>query len=198
MIGRRVLSLPDNLGLNYEPGDEDFDVNPCHLSKRMRHLNNLLNHFWKRWRNEYLLELRNSYRQGRGEIAKNSTVKVGDIVLVHDESLPRGFWKMAKVKELITGLDGRVRAAVVQQYAKNCRTPALLRRPLQLLYPLEVHVSNQPDVTLTSSDDGIYTPEDGTPDPDVAHDDQPLRRSKRAAALQADQRRRACEFALDS
>ena len=200
LIGRRVLSLPDNLGLNYEPGDEDFDVNPCHLSKRMRHLNNLLNHFWRRWRNEYLLELRNSHRQGRGEMAKNSTVKVGDIVLVHDKSLPRGFWKMAKVKELITGLDGRVRAAVVQQYAKNCRTPALLRRPLQLLYPLEVHAqeSNQPDVTLTPSDDGMDTPEDGTPDPDVAHYDQPLRRSKRAAALQADQRRRACEFALDS
>ena len=67
---------------------------------------------------------------------------------------------------LITGLDGRIRAVVVQQYANNCRTPALLRQPLQLLYPLEVHAqeSNQPDVTLTPSDDVIDTPEDETPD----------------------------------
>ena len=38
-----------------------------------------------------------------------NVVKVGDIVLVHDQDNPRGFWKMARVQELIIGRDHRVR-----------------------------------------------------------------------------------------
>ena len=36
-----------------------------HLDRRMKHLTNgLLNHFWRRWRNEYLLELRDDGKGG--------------------------------------------------------------------------------------------------------------------------------------
>ena len=197
LMGRRVLSLPDNLDLNYNPEDEDFELTSTQLSRRMKHLNNLLNHFWKRWRNEYLLELRNSHRQGRGETSMDPPVKIGDIVLVHDENLPRGFWKLAKIEELFKGRDGRIRAAAVKQSSKNSQS-TLLRRPLQLLYPLEVH---SPSCVHPSSD----VPEDSpTPNIDstgssdqVSDDSQALRRSKRTAAMQADERRQACAFALD-
>ena len=60
LIGRRVLNLPDHLDYICEFGDEDFDIDSTQLTRRMKHLSNTLNHFWKRWRNEYLAELRES------------------------------------------------------------------------------------------------------------------------------------------
>lgn len=57
-------------------------------------------------------------------------------MLVHDEGLPRGFWKIAQVQEVLAGRDGNIRGAVVRVSAWN-RRPILLRRPVQRLYPLE-------------------------------------------------------------
>ena len=45
LIGRRVLNLPDHLSQLCEPGDEDFDISSTHLTRRMKHLSNTLNHF---------------------------------------------------------------------------------------------------------------------------------------------------------
>ena len=57
LVGRRLLSLPDNLTC-LTPEDEDFEVTGELLRRRAKHLNSVLNHFWKRWSKEYLLELR--------------------------------------------------------------------------------------------------------------------------------------------
>ena len=54
IVGRRLLSLPDNLDYLCDPGDEEFTLDKNQVTSRVRHLNNLLNHFWKRWRTEYL------------------------------------------------------------------------------------------------------------------------------------------------
>ena len=90
MMGRRVLTFPDHLGYEQDVRDEDFEVDSSLLDRRMKHLNNMLNHFWKRWRQEYLLELRNAHRQAKANTLA-TPIAVGDIVLVHDEGLPRGF-----------------------------------------------------------------------------------------------------------
>ena len=57
MIGRRILNLPDNLGYLLDPADEEFTVDPTQLRKRARYLSSTLNHLWKRWGSEYLVEL---------------------------------------------------------------------------------------------------------------------------------------------
>ena len=102
LMGRRVLSLPDNLCLYQDPDDEDYSGTTEHLDRRMKHLTNLLNHFWRRWRNEYLLELRDAHRHHKGNEA-DPTIKVGDVVIVHDESLPRvdsGRWQRWRISSL--------------------------------------------------------------------------------------------------
>jgi hypothetical protein len=73
-----------------------------------------------------------------------STVKVGDIVLLHDDSLSRSFWKLARVQELITGQDGKTRGAVVKVPASDGKITTF-RRPLKLLYPLEIKCKDKYD-----------------------------------------------------
>ena len=141
LTGRRLLSFPDRLcHQQHDPDDEDYVVTHEHFTRRLKHLNTVLNQFWKKWHQEYLLELREAHRYGKKGTAI-SPISVGSIVLVHDER-PRGFWRLAKVNQLLTGKDGLVRGAVVKGKDKFTE----LQRPLQLLYPLEVdQFVSQPD-----------------------------------------------------
>ena len=73
------------------------------LCRCIQHLSNVLNHFWKRWRNEYHIELQNSHRY----LNQNDTIKtvsVGDVAVVHKEDQPRGKWRVAKILDLIARL----------------------------------------------------------------------------------------------
>ena len=89
LCGRRLMSLPDN-NTNDSP-DYDIDVQPRDLSRRMQHLSNILNHFWKRWKNEYLIELRNAHRH-QSQNYTSTAIYIGDVVIVHEENQPRGKW----------------------------------------------------------------------------------------------------------
>lgn len=133
IIGRRISALPEV----DSPVDEDFGISQTDLSRRERHLNMVLGHFWKRWRAEYLLELRNAHCRVK-RATGSSLVSVGDLVLVHDEGHPRSHWKLGKIERILTSKDGQVRGAEVRVQGRRSKKPSLLRRPLQLLYPLEV------------------------------------------------------------
>ena len=70
----------------------------------------------KRWRNEYLVELRNAYRYlGHNDTSRG--VFIGDTVIVHEDQ-PRGKWRTGKILDLISGSDGCIREAVVQVRSK--------------------------------------------------------------------------------
>ena len=58
------------------------------------------------------------------------------------EDLPRGVWKMAKITELISSNDGKIRAAKVLLPTKK-----VLNRPLNLLYPLECYSGREIEMT---------------------------------------------------
>ena len=65
LIGRSALSLPDNL-YYWDEDDDNLEVNPSFLNKRLKYFRTILDRFWKRWRDEYLLELRDSHRYSSG------------------------------------------------------------------------------------------------------------------------------------
>lgn len=101
ITGQRLLSLPGVT--SKKPEDPDYHVaqsSPADVSRRMQHLSRILNHFWMRWRKEYLTELRESHRHGQSQ-SNGSIISVGDIVLMNDPAHPRTFWKLARVKELV-------------------------------------------------------------------------------------------------
>ena len=64
----------------------------------------------------------------------NPPVTVGDIVIVN---LLCGHWKLGIVQELFKGKDGMTRAATVK-IASSDQQYSTLKRPIQLLYPLEI------------------------------------------------------------
>ena len=97
---------------------------------------NTLNHFWKRWSKEYLLELRDAYRTQRAS-QTSTPAKPGDVVVVHDDDHPRGYWKLAVIEKLIVGRDRLACGAVLQLSSKDGQHTTL-QRPLQRLYPLEI------------------------------------------------------------
>ena len=129
MFGRRLSTLSTGIETNMKLNEEDIQYS---LSKRFMHLTRLLSHFWNRWRREYLTDLREKHRENNNEPVK---INIEDIVLVQEDKVKRGLWKVAIVEEIIKGKDGQVRGAKVRRAGKG--KPEILNRPMQKLYPLE-------------------------------------------------------------
>lgn len=186
VIGRRILSLPDNLNYVCDLDDEEFTLDSKQVSSRVRHLNNVLNHFWRRWRTEYLSCLRevHAHSARRRQSEGNSSVSAGDVVIVKDDHLPRGHWKLGIVQELMKGQDGLTRAATVKIAACG-RQHSILRRPIQLLYPLEIHCEST-ELASSESPTNTENPESLPEQVDANKQTRP----KRAAANKADEVRR--------
>ena len=84
------------------------------MRKSAKKLALLLRHFQTRWKHEYLTSLR-EFHKSQG----NNYKKVRDIaVQIHDEG-PWINWRLAVIKELITGKDGLVQAVNIRT-STNC------------------------------------------------------------------------------
>jgi hypothetical protein len=124
LCGRRLLSLPNNVNDNDEK-DPYWQPNKSEIVRKGVHLEKLIEHFWKRWRNEYLLELRESHLLRIKSSPQRKVVSVEDVVVIRDDT-PRVSWKKGRVEELITGKDDQVRGAAVKISSKGMK-PSKLR-----------------------------------------------------------------------
>jgi hypothetical protein len=127
------------------------------------------------------MELRNSHRakkdKGRG------TIVAGDIVVVHDESQPRALWRLGKVEMLINGADGNVRGAIVRISPKG-KQPMTLRRPVQLLYSLEVRSASEAEETQDEENEIVEPVEKET------NQVKGIKRPRRVAAMRGEELRK--------
>ena len=117
LIGRACPQLPPGV---FTDGD-------LSSRRRWRHAQRLVDHFWQRWKKEYLPSL--STRQKWSQEQDN--LRVGDLVLVTDDNLPRGRWPLARVMRTFPGRDSRVRVAEVKT------ATGVYTRPVARLCPLE-------------------------------------------------------------
>lgn len=90
-------------------------------TRRMWHLNQILKHFWKRWRLEYLVGLREQHSRIQARDF-NKTIALGDIALVYDPGLPRTLWNIGKVEELLRDqmIKSEVHPCVYSQVQRQC------------------------------------------------------------------------------
>ena len=137
LVGFRVLSLPDPV-LSEPDDDPEFLQSTNNTDRRMRYLMRTLEDFWRRWRKEYLVELREFHRHQRVSRGINSPVEKNEVVIVYDDQRPRSFWRIGKIESILIGVDGKTRGARVQVQSKTGRR-TVLNRPIQHLYPLEIN-----------------------------------------------------------
>ena len=78
-----------------------------------------------------MLTLRNAHN-GRN-LQEETSIRVGDLVLVHEHRAPRHMWKCARVEQVIKGRDGKIRSCHLKT-----TTGSRIKRPIQLLFPLEL------------------------------------------------------------
>ena len=149
-------------------------------------------HFWRRWRSEYLNELRESHRHGAKNV-RNTHIAAGEVVIVHDDSLPCGLWKLGQIQKVIPGADGLPPSALVRVASRD-RQHTLLKRLVQLLYPLEISQSKNLDHTSGGTTSAQSQP-DKTPETrelvtESLKTCEPVRCPVQAAAKKAAERRR--------
>lgn len=95
------------------------DLNINYIT-RWKVVEKLKQHFWKRWRNEYLNRL-----QARPKWLKvRPNAKVGELVLVADERCGPSQWILGRIQDVHPGPDGRTR--VVSVLTKN----KVIKRPI--------------------------------------------------------------------
>ena len=124
IFGRRLVTLPDNA--------KEININDASYSRRYKYLLKNLDHFWNRWRTEYLVNLREHNKLSGQGTAK---IGVGDTVVVHEDNVKRSLWKLGRIDKFIMGRDGHIRGAKVCVISRN--KPDFISRPLQKLYPIE-------------------------------------------------------------
>jgi hypothetical protein len=153
IVGRRILNLPDNLDGVRDFNDDDFTLDANQINNRV---------------------IPND---------DSSQISVGEMVIVKDDRLPRGLWKLGLVQEIMKGREGRTRAAVVNVASRD-RQHSILKRPIQLLYPLEIQCELieasrcEPPLDPESSDQES-SPEDDSTTSGSVRKEQPPRRLMR-------------------
>ena len=125
---------------NEKSNDENIEENVIYVNK-------LLEHFWNRWKAEYVTELREHHRViNKGH--NDQQLKVNDIVLVVHNKQPRYMWRIGRVEELITGKDGKARGAKVLTKTDQGQFSSL-RRPVNQLVLLELSEDLKENIDIT-------------------------------------------------
>jgi hypothetical protein len=123
--------LTPNHFLNVPLGtlEESSDSTEGNLAKKWKYLQTLGAHYKKRFVNEIVATMHP--RQKWHSPEKN--LKEGDLVIELSESEPRLLWKIAKVVEILPGIDENVRKVKIKHKGGD----NILIRPIHKLFPLE-------------------------------------------------------------
>lgn len=102
---------------NLPPGA--FDREDAYARKRWKQVQYMSDLFWKRWTREYLPQLQK--RQKWNHPARNFAQ--GDVVLIVDESAPRGSWLMGRIVKIMVDEHGVVRKVRVKTKTNELERP---------------------------------------------------------------------------
>ena len=129
LTGRRILSPRNSIP------SEIYNETEKTLRNRIKYTNTLISHYEQKWIKEYLTELR-EFQRNKNRLPTRQ-LKVGDVVLIEEEGLPRSRWRMGKVEKLLVSKDGLVRGCRLQVHNAN-RKLSFLNRPINKLCYFEV------------------------------------------------------------
>ncbi len=139
------IGMPD---FNEDPDDPEYLPRLSASDKLLKFWKSSLVHldkFWSLWHDEYLPSLRErtqtELKQPR--VTAKDVPKNGDVVLIHQENVPRGGWKYGRIQELIQSRDGKIRSAKVMLQSRS-----VLLKPINRLYPIEVSSTTMEEIEM--------------------------------------------------
>ncbi|XP_021963617.1 uncharacterized protein LOC110859062 [Folsomia candida] len=116
LIGGPINSVP-------EPNLQEIKINRLSRWQRVQQISQ---HFWKRWQNEYLSTLQQRFKWTQ----KRANFKKDDLVLVHDEQLPPAKWKLGRIIDVHPGADSLVRVVTIRTKSGDYKRPIAKLSPL--------------------------------------------------------------------
>ena len=112
------------------PAPGSFAKEDVFARKRWRQVQFMTGVFWSRWRSEYLLNLQHRQKW----TMEQRSMKIGDIVVIRDDNVYRGEWKLGKVVEVLGSKDHTRRVKILvgdrEQFHKK---KTYLERPVHKL-----------------------------------------------------------------
>ena len=99
------------------------DLEQLHLAREK-----CLNVFWTKWTNEYLKGLPHLVSRFK----RHGAPKIGSIVLIKEDNVPRFRWPLGVIEDIFPGRDGLVRALRIRTQT------GVYTRPLQKVFDLEM------------------------------------------------------------
>ncbi|XP_053691399.1 uncharacterized protein LOC128739922 [Sabethes cyaneus] len=115
LIGTSMQALPER----------DVRNVPTNRLTHYQQRQQLFQHYWQRWSNEYLTEL-----QATSKKRQTTAVQQGNIVVLREDNLPPLRWPMARITDVHPGADGVVRVVTVKT------TNGIYKRPVNRICPL--------------------------------------------------------------
>ena len=155
------------------------DLSPDNLNRRQQYLAKLLCHWWNRWKQEYLVDLRETHNLSSSHHGE-PCIKEGHIVTIHQDKMPRGFSRLGKVEMLIQSKDKNIGGATLKVVSPNGKL-TIINRSLSKLYPVEVRDKCPKGVTDINSEkvvENVESKEHGHPKCAATLDADALRRMR--------------------
>ncbi|CAJ0588968.1 unnamed protein product [Cylicocyclus nassatus] len=138
-IAEQLGGLNYNLPKRIESSSSDNYESLC---TRYNALRNDLDHFWNIWQKDYLAALADREatrsRNGRGTIVPP---RVGDILIIREQDVPRSTWFLGLILQLHTSSDGQVRLARIRTGKRH-----ILDRTINHLVPHEISAKHVEDI----------------------------------------------------
>ncbi|XP_076391770.1 uncharacterized protein LOC143265174 [Megachile rotundata] len=78
---------------------------------RFQLIQQMVQHFWKRWHQEYLHELQQRHKW---KLDPSGDVKIGALVLIKEDNIPPMRWRLGRITELHHGLDDITRVVTLK------------------------------------------------------------------------------------
>lgn len=108
--------IGSSLTVNPEPSLLKFNENRLSRWQRVRQMTE---HFWKLWQNDYVNTLQQRVKCQK----KQSPVKIGQLVLLRNITLPPCKWELGRVIRCHDGSDGLTRVVIVKTASSEYKRP---------------------------------------------------------------------------
>lgn len=100
LIGEELIGIQDNREIPEK----------TYWHNRWEHLQFMVQHFWKRWKTDYLMQLVNRVKWNK----QSRNLEVNDLVVLSEDNVKAGEWKIGRIIKTFPGSDNRVRSAIVR------------------------------------------------------------------------------------